>query len=98
MITTRDSHLLNKVNDIYEVEGLNYENALELFSLYAFQENLPIEGYKNLSNCVVQHYCQGLSLALKVLGSLLCSKTKSEWESEIHKLEKKTEAKSSRCA
>ena len=39
------------------------------------------------------YYCQGLPLALKVLGSLLCDKTRCEWESELHKLEKEPEEK-----
>ncbi|KAJ9689286.1 hypothetical protein PVL29_014793 [Vitis rotundifolia] len=94
IITTRDKHLLNvhRVNDLYEVEGLKDKEALELFSRYAFGQILPRHDYKNLSGHIV-YYCQGLPLALKVLGSLLCRKTIPQWKSELHKLEREPETK-----
>ena len=92
LITTRDRNLLHKVNDVFEIEGLNHKDALKLFSLYAFQQSLPEEDYKILSNDVI-HYCQGLPLALKVLGSLLRGKRTSEGESELHKLKNIPNAK-----
>ena len=92
LITTRDRYSLRKVNDVFEIEGLNHKDALKLFSLYAFQQSLPEEDYKILSNDVI-HYCQGLPLALKVLGSLLRGKRTSEWESELHKLKNIPNAK-----
>ena len=73
LITTRDRNSFHKVDDVFEIEGLNHKDALKLFSLYAFQQSLPEEDYKILSNDVI-HYCQGLPLALKVLGSLLRGK------------------------
>ena len=92
LITTRDRYSLRKVNDVFEIEGLNHKDALKLFSLYAFQQSLPEEDYKILSNDVIR-YCKGLPLALKVLGSLLRSKRTSEWESELHKLKNIPNAK-----
>ena len=94
IVTTRDKHLLTmlKVDYRYEVKGLNSNEALKLFSQYAFRLNLFKEDFESLLHRVI-HYCQGLPLALKVLGSLLCDKTISEWESELHKLEKEPEGK-----
>ncbi|RVW78521.1 Disease resistance-like protein CSA1 [Vitis vinifera] len=93
IITTRNKHVLavQEVDDLYEVEGLNSEEACELFSLYAFKQNLPKSDYRNLA-CRVVGYCQGLPLALKVLGSLLFNKTIPEWESELRKLDREPEA------
>ncbi|KAJ9672864.1 hypothetical protein PVL29_026210 [Vitis rotundifolia] len=94
IITTRDKHLLTKlqVDYVYEVEGLNFKEALKLFSQHAFLPNLSKEGYENVLHRVID-YCQGLPLALKVLGSLLHGKTISEWESELHKLKIEPEVK-----
>ncbi|KAL6328710.1 hypothetical protein AAG906_003396 [Vitis piasezkii] len=93
IITTRNKHLLNVqgVDDLYEVKQLNFNEAYELFSLYAFKQNHPKSGFVNLSYNAVR-YCQRLPLALKVLGSLLFSKTIPQWESELHKLERVPEA------
>ena len=95
IITTRDKHLLNmfKVDYLHEVKQLHSNEALELLSQYVFGRNLPKKDFdEDLLNRVV-YYCQGLPLALKVLGSLLCDKTRREWESELHKLEKEPEVK-----
>ena len=92
LITTRDRNSLHKVDDLCEIEGLNLEEALKLFGLYAFQQNLLDKDYNILSNEVI-HYCQGLPLALKVLGSLLLGKRTSEWKSEVHKLKNIPNAK-----
>ncbi|XP_034701738.1 disease resistance protein RPV1-like isoform X1 [Vitis riparia] len=89
IITTRNKHLLieQEVDDLYEVKGLNTEEACELFSLHAFKQNLPKSNFINLSHRMVD-YCQGLPLALEVLGSLLFNMTIPQWESQLHKLAK----------
>ncbi|WJZ84533.1 hypothetical protein VitviT2T_004133 [Vitis vinifera] len=94
IITTRNKHVLavQEVDDIYEVKGLNFKEARELFSLYAFKQELPKSDYRNIS-CRVVSYCQGLPLALKVLGSLLFKKTIPQWESELNKLDREPEMK-----
>ena len=94
IITTRNKHVLavQEVDDLYEVKGLNFEEACELFSLYAFKKNLPKSYYRNLSRRAVG-YCQGLPLALKVLGSLLFKRTIPQWESELNKLDIEPEMK-----
>uniref|UniRef100_A0A7N2MH01 ADP-ribosyl cyclase/cyclic ADP-ribose hydrolase n=1 Tax=Quercus lobata TaxID=97700 RepID=A0A7N2MH01_QUELO len=87
MITTRDKHLLelHEANEIYEVEELNHDEALKLFSLKAFKMDHPIEDYGKLSQDFVD-YCKGLPLALEVLGSFLFKKSIAEWKSEYEQL------------
>ena len=92
IITTRSKHLLQETDDVYEVERLNFEQAYELFCLYAFRQNLPNQDFIHLSNSVVS-YCHGLPLALKVIGSLLFNKTILQWKSELHKLKREPEMK-----
>ncbi|KAF5475062.1 hypothetical protein F2P56_006907 [Juglans regia] len=88
IITCRDSHLLrtHEVNDIYKVEQLQTDEALQLFSLSAFKKTQPTENYKDLSMDFV-NYAQGLPLALKVLGSFLFGRTIVAWRSARDQLE-----------
>ena len=92
IVTSRDSHLLNTywdgVIDIYIAEGLNDDEAMELFSLKAFKKPHPKENYVDLSINFV-NYAKGLPLALRVLGSLLFGKTLDVWRSARDKLEAK---------
>ncbi|XP_059592933.1 disease resistance protein RUN1-like [Vitis vinifera] len=87
IITSRDKQVLAQygVDISYEVSKLNKKEAIEVFSLWAFQHNLPKEVYKNLSYNIID-YANGLPLALKVLGGSLFGKTRSEWESALCKL------------
>ena len=50
IITTRDKDLLTilKVDYLYEVEELNSNEALKLFSQYAFRSNLLKEDFESL--------------------------------------------------
>ena len=81
IITTRDKHLLleHEVDAIYEVQGLDFEESINLFSLYAFKQSCPKQGYEELSQHIV-NYAEGLPLALKVFGSSLHGRMISEWE------------------
>ena len=87
IITTRDKHVLAQygADILYEVSKLNQEEAIELFSLWAFKQNRPQEVYKNLSYNIID-YADGLPLALKVLGASLFGKKISNWESALCKL------------
>ncbi|KAI3745623.1 hypothetical protein L6452_08024 [Arctium lappa] len=89
IVTGRDRQLLSAhgVEEIYEVDLLFDDEALELFSLYAFRYKHPTEEFKDIANRVVR-YVNGLPLALKILGSFLFGKTVEEWESELKKLRK----------
>ncbi|KAG6676522.1 hypothetical protein I3842_15G156200 [Carya illinoinensis] len=86
IITTRDQNLLNnhKVDSKYEVKRLDHNEALELFSWHAFEEDKPIEDYVELSNQVIQ-YAEGLPLALTVLGSDLRGQSINQWRSVLDK-------------
>ncbi|XP_042990470.1 disease resistance protein RPV1-like isoform X2 [Carya illinoinensis] len=81
ILTSRDSHLLKRhgVNDIYKVNELNNDEALQLFSLAAFKKPHPKEHYVDLSKGFVK-YAQGLPLALKVLGSSLFGRGTNAWK------------------
>ncbi|KDP38823.1 hypothetical protein JCGZ_04980 [Jatropha curcas] len=88
IITSTDRQVLKNVcreEHIYQVKGLIYKEALQLFSLHAFHQDEPKEGYVLLSKEVIR-YAQGNPLALKVLGSSLYGKEKEYWESQLLKL------------
>ncbi|CAJ2635019.1 unnamed protein product [Trifolium pratense] len=89
IITTRDVRLLDilGVDIIYEVDGLDLDESLELFSWHAFREANPTKGFLILSRDVVA-YCGGLPLALEVLGSYLFKRRNQEWLSVLSKLTK----------
>ncbi|KAJ0900149.1 putative P-loop containing nucleoside triphosphate hydrolase, leucine-rich repeat domain superfamily [Helianthus annuus] len=87
IITTRDKHLLSTryADEVYEVSLLSHDEAMELFSRHAFQNDKPIEDYEMLSKEVVS-YAGGLPLALEVLGSFLHDKDKDEWKCALARL------------
>lgn len=89
IIITRDKHLLIRhevaEEKIYKAKILNYDEALKLFSLKAFKQDNPLQGYEVLSKEFVD-YAQGLPLALKVLGSFLFHRYLDAWKSELGRL------------
>ncbi|XP_042963714.1 disease resistance protein RUN1-like [Carya illinoinensis] len=89
IITTRDQHILDKskVDSKYEVMTLEDNEALQLFSLYAFDEKEPLKDYIELSKQVTKH-AQGLPLALIVLGSDLKGRNIDQWKSALDKYRK----------
>ncbi|XP_021826143.1 TMV resistance protein N-like [Prunus avium] len=89
VITTRNQHLLHQVgvDSTYMAQAMNEKEALELFSRHAFESGYPNQEYLNLSNRVIR-YCQGLPLALEVVGSFLIKRPIAEWESHLEKLER----------
>ncbi|KAK2974056.1 LOW QUALITY PROTEIN: hypothetical protein RJ640_006248, partial [Escallonia rubra] len=88
IITTRQKQLLKASNgyEMHQVIGMDDIESFELFSWYAFGQDHPIEGHMDYSERVV-HYCDGLPLALQVLGSSLRGKSIDVWESALEKLE-----------
>ncbi|XP_059663391.1 disease resistance protein RUN1-like [Cornus florida] len=95
IIITRHLHLLERieVNRNYIVKELNADKSLKLFSFHAFERIGPLEGHVQLSKYVVG-YCNGLPLALEVLGSCLREfKSIAEWENILEKLRKNPHAK-----
>ncbi|XP_058756856.1 disease resistance protein RPV1-like isoform X2 [Vicia villosa] len=88
IITTRDMHLLNgRVDQIYNMTIMNESESIELFSWNAFKKASPTDDFNRISRNVVE-YCEGLPLALEVLGSFLYHKTESEWELVLEKLKR----------
>ncbi|XP_050148627.1 disease resistance protein RPV1-like isoform X7 [Malus sylvestris] len=92
IITSRDKGTLRQTVEeekIYEVKGLNPDDALELFCLFAFKNNSTCRtDYKELVEKAV-HYAGHVPLALIVLGSLFFNrKSKEDWEDEFNKLKR----------
>ncbi|XP_050145714.1 disease resistance protein RPV1-like isoform X3 [Malus sylvestris] len=92
IITTRDRGTLGQTveeDNIYEVEVLKPDDALQLFCSRAFKNNSTLRtDYKESAEKVV-HYARGVPLALTVLGSLFFNcKTKEDWEDEFNKLKR----------
>ena len=87
VITTRDKHLLQtlEVNEIYEVDRLNDDEALHLWSLKAFKKDHPPEDYLKMSKDFV-HYANGLPLAIEILGSFLFGRNINEWKCTFNRL------------
>ena len=81
IITTRDKHLLEilEVEEIFDVEGLNYNEALHLLSLKAFKKVHPPKDYIEVSKDIV-YYANGLPLAIEILGSFLFSRSIDKWK------------------
>ena len=71
----------------YKIKELNDHEALELFSLHAFQRNKPQEDYSELTNQVIC-YATGIPLALAIIGADLYGRSEMEWKSALHKYER----------
>nr|XP_034930712.1 disease resistance protein RPV1-like [Populus alba] len=88
IVTTRNKGLLS-ANDEWvkcKVEPLDNGKSLELFSWHAFGQADPVEGFVEDSWKIVNH-CNGLPLALRVIGSSLSGKIREVWESALHEME-----------
>jgi len=88
IITTRNLDLLYQLNVdyVYEMDKLDENDSLELFSWHAFGEAKPKEDFIKFARSAVA-YCGGLPLALEVLGSYLRKRSVNEWRSVLSKLE-----------
>ncbi|XP_034896455.2 disease resistance protein Roq1-like, partial [Populus alba] len=89
IVTTRNKGLFS-ANDIEwfecKVEPLDNKKSLELFSWNAFGRAYPVDGFVEDSWRIV-HHCNGLPLALQVIGSSLSGKGREIWESALQQLE-----------
>lgn len=84
VVTSRDRQLLkaNQVEQVYEIDPLNYDEAREMFNKYAFKKNQPQDEFIECANRILQ-YVDGHPLALKTIGSFLFSKNLHDWEHAI---------------
>ncbi|KAI5412243.1 hypothetical protein KIW84_057054 [Lathyrus oleraceus] len=87
IITTRDEHILRVygADKIHKVPLLNSSDASELFLRKAFK------GEVQSSNCVelipeILKYAQNLPLAIKVVGSFLCTRDATQWRDALDRL------------
>ncbi|XP_056162695.1 disease resistance protein L6-like [Syzygium oleosum] len=89
IITTRNKDVLNvpEVDWAYELEKMDGDQSIQLFSRHAFRRDCPPDDYLAYSKKVVD-ITEGLPLALVIIGSFLSGKTKKVWEDTLKKLEK----------
>lgn len=76
--------LTNIVGDM--LNAMNFNDSLELFSWHAFRANCPQECYIEHSERIIKQ-CQGLPLALEVLGVSLYGKDLETWSWAIRNQE-----------
>ncbi|XP_050230104.1 disease resistance protein RPV1-like isoform X2 [Mercurialis annua] len=89
IITTRYAGFLTvnyEGSSIHKMSELDDDSSIQLFSWHCFGQYHPPVDFEKLSESIVS-YCNGLPLALQVLGSSLRGKRKDIWESELRKLE-----------
>ncbi|KAL3745474.1 hypothetical protein ACJRO7_014560 [Eucalyptus globulus] len=89
IITTRDKSILDKARAryMYKLNELPSNQSLILFSRHALRNDFPPSGYEDISYDIVS-ITGGLPLALEVIGSFLCGKTKDAWKDTLKKLKK----------
>jgi hypothetical protein len=81
LVTSRDQHVLNYItfqgsigkSNLYEVQVLDVDHAQQLFNWHAFHDKWAIDGFQDLAKEVV-NACNGLPLALEVMGAYLFDK------------------------
>jgi hypothetical protein len=81
LVTSRDQHVLNYItfqgsigkSNLYEVQVLDVDHAQQLFNWHAFHDKWAIDGFRDLAKEVV-NACNGLPLALEVMGAYLFDK------------------------
>ncbi|KAL3745526.1 hypothetical protein ACJRO7_014611 [Eucalyptus globulus] len=93
VVTTRNKSVLCKFQSqfehclIYEAKELNNLAALRLFSKHAFRSDSPPNAFLSLSTEVITK-TGGLPLAIEVIGSFLCGKTKEVvWQDTLEKMD-----------
>ncbi|KAK9064632.1 hypothetical protein SSX86_016014 [Deinandra increscens subsp. villosa] len=88
IITTRDETLLvaHNIMKIYYVQLLNENESYQFLRRHAFKKDVSTKSYEDLFPRVIG-YAAGLPLALKVLSSLLCGRSKKEWISTMARLQ-----------
>jgi len=73
------------VDDVYQVQLLWEENAMQLFCKNVFKVNYILGDYVNLA-CDVLFHAQGHSLSIEVIKSSLFGRNVSQWKSALDRL------------
>ncbi|RDX66495.1 TMV resistance protein N, partial [Mucuna pruriens] len=92
IIISRDEQILKShgVDDVYQVQPLDDEDAYELFCKNAFRGIETItRDYENMMYDVLS-YVKGHPLAIQVLGSSMLRRSVSQWKSTLAKLREHT--------
>ncbi|XAR56239.1 hypothetical protein NMG60_11036637 [Bertholletia excelsa] len=87
IITTRRESFLraHETWKVHRAAKLVYRDSIELFSWHAFGQKYPMNHYTDISEKMVK-YCDGLPLALKILGSSLRGLEPNIWKSQLERL------------
>ena len=87
VVTSKENYLWTRYGreNIYEVDKLTKDEALQLLCEKAFEENRMLDEYIEVSNNVIE-YADGNTSTLKNLGSFLFGRTVDEWSNTIAKL------------
>jgi len=97
LVTSRDQHVLNYItiqgstgkSNLYEVQVLDVAHAQQLFNGHAFPNKGASDGFQDLAKEVV-NACNGLPLALEIMGAYLFDKKDPEhkvvWKEVIRSL------------
>ncbi|KAL0757349.1 hypothetical protein Bca101_095017 [Brassica carinata] len=92
ILITQDKSVLEEsgVNHVYvyEVGSLRYDEALQLFSRFAFKQPYPPPEFERLSVRAVQ-LAGFLPMAIRLFGSFLTGQSKEEWGATLLKLNAK---------
>ena len=73
------------MDDIYQVQPLSPENAMQLFCRNAFKVSYILSDYEQLAHDALSH-AQGHPLAIEVIGSSLLGRNVSKWRSALDRL------------
>ncbi|KAG2396988.1 TMV resistance protein [Vigna angularis] len=84
IIVSRDQQILkiHGVDDIYQVQPLNWKDAIQLFYRNAFKGNYILSDYEKLAPEILSHV-EGHPLAIEVIGSSLVGRSLSQWKSVL---------------
>ncbi|XP_044512506.1 disease resistance protein RUN1-like [Mangifera indica] len=83
IITCRAESFEHGVGSVYRLKELNMNDAVKLFSWYAFKKHCLGGGYEVLAYTPVNN-AKGIPLAPKFLGSKLHGRSISQWRSELN--------------
>jgi len=87
IIISRDEHILRThgVDDVYQVQPLTRQNAMQLFCRNAFKVNYILRDYERLARDILSH-AEGHPLAIEVIGSSLFGRKVSQWRNALDRL------------